>query len=63
MSDAPHMVKQTITFSDGSETVISYRGVIVDGVLTPDSDALEFAAPVEPVAEEKPKGIIEKLLG
>lgn len=36
MSDKPHMVKQTITFSDGTETVINYRGVVVDGVVTPD---------------------------
>ena len=32
----PHMVKQTITYSDGTETVVNYRGVIKDGVLTPD---------------------------
>jgi hypothetical protein len=31
----PHMVKQTITYSDGTETVINYRGVIENGVLTP----------------------------
>lgn len=37
------MVKQTITYSDGSETVINYRGRIVDGVLIPDED--EDAAP------------------
>lgn len=33
----PHMIKQTITFSDGTETVINYRGVIENGVLTPDT--------------------------
>lgn len=65
---APHMVKQVIHFSDGSEKVINYRGVIVDGVLTPDvieegivkdtpapvEEAVE--APVEeaPVSEEAP---------
>lgn len=27
------MVKQTITYSDGTETVINYRGKIVDGQL------------------------------
>lgn len=32
----PHMVKQTITYSDGTETVVNYRGVVKDGVLTPD---------------------------
>lgn len=31
------MVKQTITYSDGTETVINYRGKIVDGVLIPDA--------------------------
>ena len=30
------MVKQVIHYSDGTETTINYRGVIVDGVLTPD---------------------------
>lgn len=37
MRELPHMVKQTITYSDGTETVINYRGVIVDGVLTEDN--------------------------
>ena len=32
----PHMVEQVIKYSDGTETVISYRGVIEDGVLTED---------------------------
>ncbi len=32
------MVKQTITYSDGSETVINYRGVIVGGELTLNED-------------------------
>ena len=32
----PHMVKQIIVYSDGTEKVINYRGVIVNGVLTPD---------------------------
>lgn len=31
------MVKQTITYSDGSETVINYRGVIENGVVIPDA--------------------------
>lgn len=33
-----HMVQQVIKYSDGTETVINYRGVIVDGVLTPNED-------------------------
>lgn len=31
-----HMVEQVIKFSDGTETVISYRGKYVDGVLIPN---------------------------
>ncbi len=34
----PHMVEQVIKYSDGTETVVSYRGVIVDGVLTPNTE-------------------------
>lgn len=30
------MVEQVIKYSDGTETVISYRGEIVDGVLIED---------------------------
>lgn len=51
------MVKQIIVYSDGTEKVINYRGVIVDGVLTPDvieegvvKDAPEVA-PVEEAVE------------
>lgn len=33
----PHMVEQVIKYSDGTETVIKYRGVIENGVLIPDS--------------------------
>lgn len=32
----PHMVEQVIKYSDGTETVIKYRGVIENGVLIPD---------------------------
>ena len=42
-----HMVKQTITFSDGTETVINYRGVIENGVLTPDKKEEAVEEPVE----------------
>lgn len=35
--ETPHMVQQVIKYSDGTETVINYRGVIVDGVLTEDN--------------------------
>lgn len=33
MNDQPYMVEQIIKYSDGTETSIKYRGVIVDGVL------------------------------
>lgn len=36
MEDIPHMVEQVIKYSDGTETVINYRGRIVDGELIPD---------------------------
>ena len=50
MSDA-HMVQQIIKYSDGTETVIDYRGKIVDGVLIPDK--LEEVPPqVKKVVEE-----------
>lgn len=53
----PHMVEQVIKYSDGTETVINYRGEIIDGVLIEDAPA-EVAAeePVEvseAVAEEE----------
>jgi len=37
----PYMVKQTITFSDGTETVINYRGVIENGVLLSEEPVVE----------------------
>ncbi len=59
------MVKQVIVYSDGSEKVINYRGVIVDGVLIPDvieegvdpapvAEAVEVPVEEAPVAEEAP---------
>ncbi len=66
------MVKQTIEFSDGSETVIEYRGKIVDGVLLPDNvenmsdetevegaEVAEEAAPEE-VSEETTEETVEE---
>ena len=52
--DAPHMVKQTITYSDGTETVINYRGVIVDGILKEDNPvhAVEETVETPEVVEE-----------
>lgn len=57
--ETPHMVKQTITFSDGTETVVNYRGKIVDGVLIPDApeevsapEIIETVGAVETPAEE-----------
>lgn len=46
------MVKQVIHYSDGSETVINYRGVVVDGVLIPNDKTMdEENKPVEPETE------------
>ena len=56
----PHMTKQTITYSDGSETVINYRGVIVDGVLIPDNEEVSDVAPGE-AAPKKSKTLKELL--
>ena len=46
------MVKQTITFSDGTETVINYRGVIVDGVLISEKVDMDDEKQVEETVEE-----------
>ncbi len=49
------MVEQVIKYSDGSEKVIKYRGIIVDGVLIPDEikdeEVAEESAPASPVEE------------
>ena len=66
MDEKPHMVKQTITYSDGSETVINYRGVIVDGTLIEDNPVEEEiikeikASVQEPVIEEEPEEVVEE---
>lgn len=36
------MVEQVIRYSDGSETVIKYRGVIKDGELTTNEELAEL---------------------
>lgn len=36
--DKPHMIEQIIKYSDGTETVIKYRGVIENGILIKDMD-------------------------
>lgn len=47
-----HMIKQTITFSDGTETVINYQGVIENGVLIHDNmDENTEVTASEPVEE------------
>lgn len=48
----PHIVKQTITFSDGTETVYNYRGKVVDGILIPNLEVKETVETVEAPAEE-----------
>lgn len=63
METKPHMVEQIIKFSDGTETVIKYRGVIEDGVLTPDvveAPAVEETVETPEVAEEAPADSVEE---
>lgn len=56
MDVQPHMVEQVIKYSDGSETVIKYRGVIVDGVLTADKVEETSDLPQRPsVVEDQPE--------
>ncbi len=43
-----HMIRQIIQYSDGTETVIDYRGVIENGVLTEDK-------PEKPKRKSTPK--------
>lgn len=47
------MVEQVIKFSDGTETVIKYRGVIRDGVLI--SEKLDESMSEEPEVSETSK--------
>jgi hypothetical protein len=47
-----HMVEQVIKYSDGTETVIKYRGVIKDGVLMADEEKQEVAPEIEATDEE-----------
>jgi hypothetical protein len=56
MSNKAHMVKQVIVYSDGTETVIHYRGVIENGVLTEDKPE----KPKKTTVLEKVKKIINK---
>lgn len=54
--DKVHMVEQIIKYSDGSETVRKYRGVIEDVVLIPD--AQEHSEPS--AGEEEPAEVPEE---
>lgn len=47
-----HMVQQIIKYSDGTETVINYRGVIVDGELMSEEEVIVEDAAAEEVVEE-----------
>ena len=49
------MVKQIIKFSDGTETVINYKGVVVNGELIPDKENTMS----EEVQEEVTEGAVE----
>ena len=52
MDNKPHMVEQVIKYPDGTETVISYRGVIENGVLTPDKPMEDEVKAEEAIVEE-----------
>ena len=52
------MVKQVIHYSDGTETVINYRGVIENGVLTTNEELEEQE---KPKAVRKPKTLVQKV--
>ena len=60
------MVEQVIKYSDGTETVIKYRGVIENGVLTPDvpeevkTETVEVVP--ETVSEEKLDKVLEEII-
>lgn len=49
MPEQAHMVEQIIKYSDGTETSIKYRGVIIDGVLQSEEvkEGVEESAPAE----------------
>ncbi len=51
-SDKVHMVQQVIKYSDGTETVINYRGVIENGELMADEEEVAAAPAVEEAAPE-----------
>ncbi len=61
-----HMIQQIIKYSDGTQTVINYRGVIKDGVLIPneeikmsDEEILEGGASSEEVTPSYPEVPVE----
>ena len=54
------MVKQVIHYSDGTETVINYRGVIEDGILTTNEELAEQEKPKKKTLTQKVKDIIKK---
>lgn len=56
-----HIVKQTITYSDGTETVINYRGVIVNGVLTEDNPEVPKKTTQKTTLKEKMVKAVKKI--
>lgn len=53
-----HMVQQVIKYSDGTEKVINYRGVIVDGELMSDEEVIVDDAAAEEVVEEVAEEVV-----
>lgn len=56
-----HMVKQTITYSDGTETVINYRGVITNGVLVEDQPEAPKKKSAAKTVKEAVKKVVKKI--
>jgi len=62
MSEQPYMVEQVIKYSDGSETSIKYRGVIVGGVLQNEEvkEVQEESKEAKPVRFKRLKKLLKR---
>jgi hypothetical protein len=60
MEEKAHVVEEVVKYSDGTETVISYRGVVEDGEVildTPETDVPVEEKPL--VVEPAPETLVE----
>lgn len=60
MSDSPYMVEQVIKYSDGTETVIKYRGVVENGVLLNESPEVEEEEVVVVEPKKNVLGLVQR---